>query len=79
MEAKNRRGSTAEDKMRTFNKIEFLTSVGFLDARYNPDSQKFESSFYLRLKCYLNTLLKATFPLKMFVSPFFAREDPIQL
>lgn len=77
-QAKNPSG-WATGKMRTFNKVDFLTSVGFLNARYNVDSQKFESSAYVRLKCYLHTLLKAFFPFKLFLSAFYAREDPIQL
>ena len=78
-QAKNRRGSTAESKMRKFNKIDFLTSVGFLNARYNPDSQKFERSVYVRLKCYLHILLETLLPIKIFFSAFYEREDPIQL
>ena len=76
IEAKNR---TSAGKMRTFNKVDFLVSVGFLNARYDLDSRKFESSFYIRSKCYLNTLLKTSFAFKIFVSTIYSREDPIQL
>ena len=65
--------------MRKFNKVEFLISVGLLNAKFNYETLKFERSAYLRWKCYLNTLLKASFPFKMFFSVFFAREDLIQL
>ena len=75
---KNRKGWT-KGKMRTFNKVDFLISVGFLNSRYNPNSQKFESSVYVRLRCYLHMLLKILFPFKIFISPFFNRADPIQL
>lgn len=67
------------EKMKKFNKIQFLASVGLLDAQFDYVALKFESSTKVRLKCYLNTLLKALIPFKVFVSTFFAHEDPIQL
>lgn len=65
--------------MKKFNKLNFLISVGLLNARFDYVSLKFERSISIRLWCYLNTLLKMTFAFKMFISAFYAREDPIQL
>lgn len=65
--------------MNKFNKLDFLVSVGLVNARFNYVSLKFERSISIRLWCYLNSFLKFTFPFKIFLSMFFAREDRIQL
>lgn len=65
--------------MNEFNKLNFLTSVGLVNARFDYVSLKFERSTKIRLWCYLHTLLKVLFPFKMYLSMFYVREDPIQL
>ena len=65
--------------MKQFKKVKFFSSTGLLSSGFNYETLKFERSAYFRMKCYANTLLKVTFTLKIFVSTFYARENPIQL
>lgn len=65
--------------MKKFNKLNFLTSVGLLNARFDYVSLKFKRSASLRLWCYLNTLSKVMIAFKLCLSAFYAREDRIQL
>lgn len=65
--------------MKKFNKIKFFESVGLLDQRLNQETLKFESSLYLRLKSYLILFYQLSFTLKFIVSPFFEKQDIVQL
>lgn len=68
-----------KSKMKKFNKIQFLESVGLLNKRFNFKRLKFECSPYLLLRSYLILLYQLSFILKFFVSTFFKKEDIVQL
>ena len=68
-----------EEKRFKFNKVRFLTILGFINSRFNYDTLKFEKSFRLRLHACLMALLKASFCLRFSVSNLFEREETVQL
>lgn len=68
-----------DGKKYKFNKVRFLTILGFINSRFNHDTLKFEKSARLRLNAYLMALVKAGFCARFSVSNLFEREDTRQL
>ena len=66
-------------KMKKFDKLKYLEYLGLIERRFNYTTERFESSWRLRLKYYAILLLKVTFCLKIFASRFFEQTDPVQL
>lgn len=65
--------------MKKFSKVRFLQSVGFLNAKLDYQTLRFERSRYLRFKCHLTFLITLSAIVRMCISPLFEREDPRQL
>lgn len=65
--------------MKKFNKLKFLSRLGFVDRRFNNETGRFEQSPVDVLKSYLALFLRVTFGLRVIFSVFFDREDSIQL
>ena len=64
---------------RRFNKVDFLTKIGFISSRFNHDTLKFENSVRHRMNACFMAFVKANFCLKFSLSNLFEREDTIQL
>lgn len=62
-----------------FSKLDLLASCGLLDRKFNYASGEFESSLRYRLWSYLVLIAEVTFLLPLYVSPFFGKQDIIQL
>ena len=65
--------------MKKFNKLNFLALLGFVDRKFNYDTNCFEKSTSALLCSYLALVLRMTFALRLIFSVFFDRQDPIQL
>lgn len=72
-------GQNDKLERKKFNKVWFLTIFGFINARFNPNTLRFEKSAMLRLNACFIALIKASFCFKFTLSNQFEREDPIQL
>lgn len=62
-----------------FSKLDFLVSCGLLDRKFNFQTLQFESSLRRRLRSVLVLAVQESFLVSFYLSPFFEREDPIQL
>lgn len=63
-----------------FNKVNFMQSIGLLDARvYYAPTFRFEKSWYLIVRSKLILLVNVSETLRFCISPMFERESLIQL
>lgn len=62
-----------------FSKASLFQMIGLLDRTFNYETLKFERSLSLRLWCYFSLISKVIFGVKLFISYYFPKTDPIQL
>lgn len=72
-------GQNGQLETKKFNKVKFLTILGFINSRFNYDTLRFEKSTLLRLNACFMALIKASFCFKFWLSNQFERDDPIQV
>lgn len=65
--------------MKKFSKIAFLQTNGLMSRKFNYETGQFEFSGYLLVYSYLTLFIKVSFPLKLYVSLFWERQDVAQL
>lgn len=68
-----------ENEKNKFSKLQLMRSIGFLDAKLNPKTLRFDRSIGDTLNCLLKMFCKISFVAKFYVSSLFEREDTIQL
>lgn len=72
-------GESKENEKNQFSKLQLMRSIGFLDAKLNPKTLRFDRSIGDTLNCLLKMFCKISFVAKFYVSSLFERENTIQL